>query len=66
MEDTAATLQAVYLVWLFLRITTTCNLSIIGLVRKKFPELFAHAVEASPSAIDKLCINVTHACGNFN
>ena len=26
--NTAATLQAVYLVWLFLRITTTCNLSI--------------------------------------
>ena len=41
--NTAATLQAVYLVWLFLRITTTCNLSIIGLVRGRFPELFAHA-----------------------
>ena len=41
--NTAATLQAVYLVWLFLRITTTCNLSIIGLVREKFPESFAHA-----------------------
>ena len=41
--NTAATLQAVYLVWLFLRITTTCNLSIIGLVRKRFPESFAHA-----------------------
>ena len=43
MEAIAATLQAVYLVWLFLRITTTCNLSIIGLVRKRFPESFAHA-----------------------
>ena len=31
----AATLQAVYLVRLFLHITTTCNLSIIGLVHKK-------------------------------
>ena len=43
--NTAATLQAVYryLVWLFLRITTTCNLSVIGLVREKFPESFAHA-----------------------
>ena len=41
--NTAATLQAVYLVWLFLRITTTCNLSIIGLVRKRFPESLAHA-----------------------
>ena len=33
----------VYLVWLFLRITTTCNLPIIGLVRKGFPESLAHA-----------------------
>ena len=41
--NTAATLQAVYLVWLFLRITTTCNLSIIGLVRGRFLESFAHA-----------------------
>ena len=41
--NTAATLQAVYLVWLFLGITTTCNLSIFGLVRKRFPESFAHA-----------------------
>ena len=41
--NTAATLQAVYLVWLFLRITTACNLSIIGLVRKGFPESLAHA-----------------------
>ena len=41
--NTAATLQAVYLVWLFLRIPTTCNLSIMGLVREKFPESFAHA-----------------------
>ena len=41
--NTAPTLQVVYLVWLFLRITTTCNLSIIGLVRKRFPESFAHA-----------------------
>ena len=41
--NTAATLHAVYLVWLFLHITTTCNLSIIGLVRKRFPESFAHA-----------------------
>ena len=32
--------QAVYLVWLFLRITTTCNLSIIGLVRRRFLESF--------------------------
>ena len=47
---TAATLQAVYLVWLFLCITTTCNLSIIGLVRKRFPESFVHAqtVDARP------------------
>ena len=36
---TAATLQAI----LFLRITTTCNFSIIGLVRKGFPESLAHA-----------------------
>ena len=43
MEAIAATLQAVYLVWLFLRITTTCNLSIIGLVRKRCPESLAHA-----------------------
>ena len=41
--NTAATLEVVYLVWLFLRITTTCNLSIIGLVREKFLESFAHA-----------------------
>ena len=41
--NTAATLQAEYLGWLFLRITTTCNLSIIGLVRGRFPESFAHA-----------------------
>ena len=41
--NTAATLQAVYLGWLFLRITTTCNLSIIGLIRGRFPESFAHA-----------------------
>ena len=41
--NTAATLQAVYLVWLFLRITTMCNLSVFGLVRGKFPESFAHA-----------------------
>ena len=41
--NTAATLQAVYLVWLFLRITTKCNLSVFGLVRGKFPESFAHA-----------------------
>ena len=40
--NTAATLQAVYLVWLFLRITTMCNLSVFGLVRGKFPESFAH------------------------
>ena len=40
---TAATLQAVYLVWSFHRITTTCNLSIIGPVRKRFLELFTHA-----------------------
>ena len=36
-------IKMVYLVWLFLRITTTCNLSIIGLVRKGFPESLAHA-----------------------
>jgi len=41
--NTAATLQTVYLVWFFLRITTMCNLSIFGLVRGKFPESFAHA-----------------------
>ena len=41
--NTAATLQAVNLVWLFLRITTMCNLSVFGLVRGKFPESFAHA-----------------------
>ena len=41
--NTAATLQAVYLVWLFLRITTMCNLSVFGLICGKFPELFAHA-----------------------
>ena len=41
--NTAATLQAVYLVWLFLRITTTYNLPIIGLVRKGFPESLTHA-----------------------
>ena len=41
--NTAATLQTVYLVWLFLRITTMCNLSVFGLVRGKFPESFAHA-----------------------
>ena len=41
--NTAATLQAVYLVWLLLRITTMCNLSVFGLVRGKFPESFAHA-----------------------
>ena len=40
---TSATLQAVYVVWLFLRITTMCNLSIIELVHKRFPESFAHA-----------------------
>ena len=40
--NTAATLQAVYLVWLFLRITTMCNLSVFGLVRRKFPKSFAH------------------------
>ena len=28
---------AVYLVWLFLRITTMCNLSIIGLIHRRFP-----------------------------
>ena len=38
--NTAATTAAVYL---FLCITTMCNLSIIGLVREKFPESFAHA-----------------------
>ena len=37
------TLQVVYLVWLFLRITTTCNLYIIGLVRQRFLESVAHA-----------------------
>ena len=37
------TLQVVYLVWLFLRITTTCNLYIIGLVRQRCPESDAHA-----------------------
>ena len=41
--NTDATLQAVYLVWLFLRITTMCNLSVFGLVHGKFPESFAHA-----------------------
>ena len=41
--NTAPTLQAVYLVWLFLRITAMCNLSVFGLVRGKFPESFAHA-----------------------
>ena len=41
--NTAATLQAVYLVWLFLRITTMCNLSVFAFVRRKFPESFAHA-----------------------
>ena len=41
--NTAATLQAVYLVWFFLRITAMCNLSVFGLVRGKFPESFAHA-----------------------
>ena len=40
--NTAATLQAAYPVWLFLRITTTCNLSIIWLVRERFPESFVH------------------------
>ena len=39
----APTLQAVYLVWLFFRITTKFNLSVFGLVRGKFPESFAHA-----------------------
>ena len=34
---------SVYLVWLFLRITTMCNFSVFGLVRGKFPEMFAHA-----------------------
>ena len=28
---------AVYLFWLFLRITTMCNLSRIGLIRRRFP-----------------------------
>ena len=42
--NTAATLQAVYLVLIFLCITTTCNLSIIGLVRRRFPESFTHAL----------------------
>ena len=48
--NTAATLHAVYLVWLFLRITTMCNWSVFGLVRGKFPESFAHAqtVDARP------------------
>ena len=41
--NTAATLRAVYLVWLFLRITTMCNWSVFGLVRGKFLESFAHA-----------------------
>ena len=36
------TLQVIYLVWLFLRITTTCNLYIIGLVHRRFPESVAH------------------------
>ena len=40
--NTAATLQAVYLVWLFLRITTMCNLSVFELVHKKFLELFVN------------------------
>ena len=46
--NTAATLQAVYLVWLFLRITTMCNLSIFGPVRRKFPESFVHAQTVDP------------------
>ena len=41
--NTAATLQAVYLVWLFLCITIKCNLSVFGFVHGKFPESFAHA-----------------------
>ena len=40
--NTAATLQAVYLLWLFLHITTTCILSIIGLIRRRSLESFAH------------------------
>ena len=40
---TSATLQAVYLVWLFnYPHNNTCNLSIIGLVWKRFPESFAY------------------------
>ena len=42
-ESLRRTLQAVYLLWLFLRITTMCNLCIIGLVLQRFPELVAHA-----------------------
>ena len=41
--NTAATMQAVYLVWLFFCITTMCNLSVFRLVRGKFPESFTHA-----------------------
>ena len=37
------TLRAVYLLWLFLRITTMCNLYIIRLVHQRFPESVAHA-----------------------
>ena len=33
----------VYLVWLFLRITTMCNLYIIGLICRRFLESVAHA-----------------------
>ena len=42
--NTVAALQAVsYIVWLFLRITTMCNLSVFRLVRGKFSVSFAHA-----------------------
>ena len=37
------TLQAVYLLWLFLCITTMCNLYIIRLVHQRFPESVVHA-----------------------
>ena len=48
--NTAATLQAVYLVWFFLSITTMCNLFVFGLVCGKFPESFTHvqAVDTRP------------------
>ena len=46
--NTAATLQAVYLVWLFLRITTMCNLSVFGLVHQHHPGDTEQPIQAGP------------------